>query len=83
MKVKATTFAITTLPWYKKPFPHLVVLTGHKPETIFLALSLAGKDTFLGINLTSFKTTYPAKDIETYHVANFSEYTGLITLSND
>ncbi len=83
MKVKATTFAITTLPWYKKPLPRLVVLTDHKPETVFLALSIKDKNKFYGINLSSLKTTYPAREVDTYELSNFSEYTGLITLSND
>ena len=83
MNVQSAPFATSTLPWYKKPLPRLVVLTDHKPETVFLALSIKDKNKFYGINLSSLKTTYPAREVDTYELSNFSEYTGLITLSND
>lgn len=91
MKVK--NIPIIKLPWYKKPFPRIVALEEIKPgivtpeeirsETVFLALSLKNSDEFYGINITSFKTTHPAQNIDVYKVKNFVEYDGTISLLNE
>lgn len=81
MKVKHT--PRTSMPWHKKSFPRIVALDRINPATFFLALSLKNSDEFYGINLSSLKSTYPAKNTEVYKVENFVEYDGIVTLSNE